>query len=106
MASNSFIAERLDAILADAARREPTFLDFLDHVLRQEVKAKPRKRVAMGVQIAHFPSVKMLDDFEFKFQPSIDQADRLLFDTRPKLLVIDELGYLPFERRSAPLFFN
>jgi DNA replication protein DnaC len=26
----------------------------------------------MGVQIAHFPGVKTLDDFDFKFQPSID----------------------------------
>ena len=32
-----FSAERLDALLADAARREPTYLDFLDGVLREEV---------------------------------------------------------------------
>lgn len=168
-----YVAERLDAVLAEAARREPTYLDFLDQVLRQEVDAKQRKRIAMGVQIAHFPSVKTLDDFDFKFQPALDQrlirelatgrfiasaenvlvfgppgvgkthlaialgraavetghsvlftsatallaalakaetegqlADRLLFYTKPKLLIIDELGYLPFERRSAHLFFQ
>lgn len=33
-------------------------------------------------------------------------ADRLMFYTKPKLLIIDELGYLPFERRSAHLFFQ
>ena len=27
----------------------------------------------MGVQIAHFPSAKTFEEFEFKFQPSIDQ---------------------------------
>ena len=27
----------------------------------------------MGMQIAHFPTVKTLDDFDFKFQPSVDQ---------------------------------
>src|SRR5213078_5024957 len=32
--------------------------------------------------------------------------DRLMFYTKPKLLIIDELGYLPFERRSAHLFFQ
>jgi DNA replication protein DnaC len=27
----------------------------------------------MGLKTAHFPTVKTLDDFEFKFQPSVDQ---------------------------------
>lgn len=168
-----YVAERLDAVLNEAARTEPTYLDFLDSVLRQEVDAKQRTRVTMGLKIAHFPSVKTLDEFEFRFQPSIDQrlvrelatgrfvaqadnvllfgapgvgkthlaialgravveaghsvlftsatallaalakaetegqlADRLLFYSKPKLLIIDELGYLPFERRSAHLFFQ
>src|SRR5574339_573912 len=168
-----YVAERLDAVLNEAARAEPTYLDFLDTVLRQEVEAKQRTRVTMGLKIAHFPAVKTLDDFDFKFQPSIDQrlvrelasghfigqaenilifgppgvgkthlaialgraavetghtvlftsatallaalakaetegqlADRLLFYSKPKLLIIDELGYLPFERRSAHLFFQ
>jgi len=68
-----YVADRLDAVLNDAARTEPTYLDFLDGVLRQEVEAKQRTRVAMGLKIAHFPTVKTLDDFEFKFQPSVDQ---------------------------------
>src|SRR3954449_2063365 len=167
------VAERLDALLSDAARTEPTYLDFLDTVLRQEVDAKQRTRVAMGLKIAHFPTVKTLDDFDFTFQPSVDQrlvrelatgrflaqaenvlifgapgvgkthlaialgravveaghsvlftsatallaalakgetdgelSERLMFYTKPKLLIIDELGYLPFERRSAHLFFQ
>ena len=33
-------------------------------------------------------------------------AERLMFYSKPKLLIIDELGYLPFERRSAHLFFQ
>jgi DNA replication protein DnaC len=65
------IAERLDALLSDAARKEPSHLDFLDGLLRDELDAKQKKRVAMGIQIAHFPVTKT-QEFDFKFQPSID----------------------------------
>ena len=168
-----FVAERLDALLSEAARNSPTYLDFLAGLLEAEVGSKQQKRVAMGIQIAHFPAVKTLADFEFKFQPSIDEklvrelatgrfissgenvllfgppgvgkthlaiglgraaveagnsvlftsatallaalakseqegqlAERLAFYAKPKLLIIDELGYLPFEKRSAHLFFQ
>lgn len=167
------IAERLDALLAQAARSEPTYLDFLETILSEEIESKQRKRIAMGIQIAHFPAVKTLETFDFRFQPSIDvklvkelatgrfiaQAENLLifgppgvgkthlavalgraavetghstlfttttallanlakaevenqlaeklrFYTKPKLLIVDELGYLPFEKRSAHLFFQ
>ncbi len=32
--------------------------------------------------------------------------ERLAFDAKPKLLIIDELGYLPFELNAAHLFFQ
>lgn len=167
------VAERLDGLLSQAARAEPTYLDFLDQILAEETDAKQRKRVAMGIQIAHFPAVKTLEEFDFKFQPSIDQklvrelgtgrfvsgaenvlmfgppgvgkthlaialgravveaghsvlfvtatallaalaraqqegklAEQIAFYAKPKLLVIDELGYLPLEKHTAHLFFQ
>jgi DNA replication protein DnaC len=166
-------ADRLDAVLAEAARKEPTYLDFLDGILREELDAKQKRRVTMGIKIAHFPVVKTLEEFDFKFQPSLDaklvrelatghfiaQADNVLlfgppgvgkthvaialgraaieaghsalfvtattllaalsrahaegrfgdqlaFFAKPKLLIVDELGYLPLERATAHLFFQ
>jgi len=32
--------------------------------------------------------------------------ERLTYFAKPKLLIIDELGYLPFERQAAHLFFQ
>lgn len=65
--------ERLDALLQEAARKELGYLDFLDRVLSEEAQAKDQKRTRMGIQIAHFPVVKSLEDFDFSLQPSIDR---------------------------------
>ena len=50
------VAQRLDGILSQAARAEPTYLDFLDQILSEETETKQRKRVATGIRIAHFPA--------------------------------------------------
>ena len=163
----------MPAILSEAAKEEWTYLDFLDRVLQREVDSKQGKRVRMGLQIAHFPSVRTLEEFDFSLQPSVDERliqelstgnfiahgeavlmfgppgvgkthlaiglgrkvverghtvrfttatallsllakaesegilpEKLTEFTKPKLLIIDELGYLPFERRAAHLFFQ
>lgn len=168
-----YSAERLDAALNDAAREEPTYVEFLDKLLAEEVAQRKQKGISMGHKIAHFPAVRTIDDFDFKAQPSVDQrlvrelatgrfvsqaenvllfgppgvgkthlaigigravveagmsvqfmtattlltalakaesegrlVERLAHLAKAKLLIVDELGYLPFERRSAHLFFQ
>jgi DNA replication protein DnaC len=167
------LRETLAGMLSEAAKRQWTYREFLDQILRREVDAKQGKRVQMGMQIAHFPCVRTIEGFDFAFQPSADErlvrelstgnfiahgenvlifgppgvgkshlaiglgrkivehghtvrfttatallaalgkaetegglSDQLTEFCKPRLLIVDELGYLPFERRAAHRFFQ
>src|SRR5262249_43639455 len=67
------IVGRLDAVLSEAAKQELSYVALLDKIISEEVAARQDKGITMNIKIAHFPTVKTLDDFDFKFQPSVDQ---------------------------------
>ena len=48
------------------------YSNFLEHVLSEEVAAKPSQKVTMRTSMARFPFVKPLETFDFGYQPSID----------------------------------
>jgi DNA replication protein DnaC len=65
--------ERLDGLLETGAKGEMSFLDFLDHVIKEEVQSKDQKRARMRVQMAKFPLDRRLEDYDFTLQPSLDR---------------------------------
>lgn len=167
------IREVLPNLLDDAARRQLSFIDFLEEMLSAEIESKQEKRIKMGQSVARFPSKVTIEGFDFGFQPSIDkkqinelagcryvssgenvlligspgvgkthlaialglkaietgystlfltasgllaQLEKAERENRldeelkrlcgPKLLIIDELGYLPLGKNGANLLFQ
>src|SRR5690242_14721177 len=167
------VEARLEALLEGAAKKEPSYADFLDELLGCEIEARRTRYLRARLQLAHLPFVKNFDRFEFGFQPSIDErqirelrtlrfiheasnvillgppgagkthlsvslaeaaiqagfgayfmtAHDLIHDLgrayregrldrgmrvylAPKVLVIDEMGYLPLDDLGATIFFQ
>lgn len=163
----------MDNYLEIATMDGKTTLEVIDHLVDQERKAKDASSQETRMKLAGFPVKKRLEEFDFKFQPSIDKkmisdlaslrfvynaenvvflgppgvgkshlaialgieavksglsvyftnagvlveklkkanSDGLLEDKlktliRHKLLIIDEMGYLPFDSEGAHCFFQ
>jgi len=154
------VAAVLDRVAEDAAKQEVPYVEFLDKLLEEEVAIRLARTVEMRTKLARFPFIKTMDQFDFSFQPSIDErlvselatlrfianAENVVFLgppgvgkthlaialglaaiaqgqhvhflsagelthllpeqmparlaalCKPKLLIIDEMGYLPFDR--------
>jgi DNA replication protein DnaC len=167
------VEARLEGLLEQAAKQEPSYADFLDELLGCEIDARRSRYLRARLQLAHLPFLKTFDQFDFTFQPSIDErqirelrtlrfvheASNVIFlgppgvgkthlsvalaeasiqagfgayfmtahdivgdlgrayregrlDRRmrvylaPKVLIIDEMGYLPLDDLGATIFFQ
>jgi DNA replication protein DnaC len=84
----------LDELLAWATRERPGTTALLEHVLGGEVASKLEARVARRVIASGLREQKMLEAFDWNFQPSLDKA------------FIVELARLDFVRRRDDLVFT
>jgi DNA replication protein DnaC len=156
------IDARLEAMLEGASKQEPSYAEFLLEVMSTESDARRQRYLKTRLQLAHLPYIKNFDQFDFGFQPSIDErqirelrtlrfvheasnvillgppgvgkthlavalaetaiqsgqaayfltAHDLVTDLRlriylaPKVLVVDEMGYLPLDELGATIFFQ
>jgi DNA replication protein DnaC len=167
------IEARLEGMLEQAAKKEPSYAEFLDELLGCEIDARRTRYLRARLQLAHLPYVKTFEHFDFGFQPSIDERQirelrtlrfvheasnvillgppgvgkthlsvalaeaaiqagfgayfitahdlvtdlgrayregrldrRMRVYLAPKVLVIDEMGYLPMDDMGATIFFQ
>ena len=67
------IDARLEGLLENAAKKEPSYADFLLEVMNTEADARRQRYLKARLQLAHLPYIKTFDQFDFGFQPSIDE---------------------------------
>jgi len=163
----------LESLLERAAKEQPAYADFLLEVLTTEKEFRTTRIMQTRTRMASLPYAKTLAQFDFSFQPSIDErqikelqtlrfisesgnvillgppgvgkthiavglameairggfgayfitANDLVNDlgraaregkldqrmrqfTRPKVLIVDEVGYLPLDPIGATIFFQ
>jgi len=69
----SRIPEIFDAHAEEAAKHNIPYLEFLDKLLQEEIIAKRDRFIRMKTRMAHLPYHRTLEQFDFSFQPSIDE---------------------------------
>ncbi len=83
----------LDQRLDQAARQECSYAEFLAQLLAVEVGARRERYLKARTRLAHLPYHKTLEEFDFAFQPSIDERQ------------VRELAQLAFVREAANVLF-
>src|SRR5579872_341746 len=67
------VEARIEGLLEQASKKEPSYAEFLNELLSCEVDARRTRYLRARLQLAHLPFVKTFDQFDFGFQPSIDE---------------------------------
>jgi DNA replication protein DnaC len=67
------IPEILHQHAEEAFKRNIPYLEFLDNLLAEEMLAKHERFIQTRKRLAHLPFRKTLDQFDFAFQPSINE---------------------------------
>lgn len=84
----------LDELLSWARRQRPSPLSLLEHVLGQEVDTKRHARIEGRVKNSGLKERKLLEAFDWDFQPSLDKATVL------------ELARLDFVQHAEDVLIN
>jgi len=76
----SHIRDNLDQLLPDINGKEMSYLDFLYHILKEEISAREKRSRDRRLQAAELPYIRTPDDFDYTFNNSVTkrQINQLL----------------------------
>ena len=82
------VEARLENLLEEASKKEPSYADFLDELLSCEVEARRTRYLRARLQLAHFPFVKTSSSSISGFSPRwmsgrCGSCDRCGLSTKP-----------------------
>ena len=69
--------EILDNTLDAAASRQLPYPEMLAELLGDEVAARRERHLTTPTRLAHLPFQRTLEQFDFDFQPSVDERQNL-----------------------------
>jgi DNA replication protein DnaC len=81
----------LESRLEAAAHKQMSYVEFLNELLGAEAAARRERYLKTRTRLAHLPYLRTLDQFQFSFQPSIDERQ------------VKELAGLAFVAEAANL---
>ena len=87
------ILSGIDASLEEVQKETISYTDFLDRVLEEEISCRQDRRVQTLLKMSRFPYLKSLAEFNFSFQPQIEEP------------IIRELASLSFLERKENIIF-
>ena len=66
------LIDTVDQLPARAEAEQLGYLEFLDHVLEEELGLRESRRFRNALKLSGLPHHKTLDEFDFAFQPELD----------------------------------
>jgi DNA replication protein DnaC len=83
----------LDNYLEVAARDSLSTIEILDYLMDQEIKSRNAQDLSFRTRMAGFPVKRTFEEFQFSFQPSLDQS------------VVNDLKTLRFIKNAENVVF-
>lgn len=99
------MADTVEALCEQAAKEAWPYATFLTHLLNEELSAREHRRLTVTTKMARLPFHKLIDQISQDAQRG-QLLKRMQQLCKPRVLILDEMGYLPLERPIATFLFQ